>query len=136
MNDANPPMSYPLRIEGALDQPLSRGLWSVKWILAIPHLVIIAFLWVALLASTVAAWLAILFTSRYPRSPLTSTSACCAGPGASGSIPTARWGPIATHRSRSTMFPAAQPASRWTTRRSSREGSPSSSRGCSRSRTT
>jgi hypothetical protein len=61
-------MSYPLRIEGTLDQPLSRGLWLVKWLLAIPHFVILAFLWIALLASTVVAWFAILFIGRYPRS--------------------------------------------------------------------
>ena len=69
MNGASPPPnSYPLRLEGTLDQPLSRGLWLVKWVLAIPHFVILVFLWVALLASTIVALFAIVFTGRYPRS--------------------------------------------------------------------
>ncbi len=63
-----PSIGYPLRLEGAIDRPLSRGLWLVKWLLAIPHYVILAFLWIALLASTVIALFAILFTGRYPRS--------------------------------------------------------------------
>jgi hypothetical protein len=68
MNTIDPRAAYPLRIEGILDQHLSRGLWLVKWLLAIPHYVILFFLWIALLASTVIALFAILFTGRYPRS--------------------------------------------------------------------
>ncbi len=64
----DPPISYPLRIEGTLDPRLSRWLWLVKWVLVIPHFVILAFLWIALLVSTVIAFFAILFTGRYPRS--------------------------------------------------------------------
>jgi hypothetical protein len=60
--------SYPLRLEGTLDQPLSRGLWLIKWLLAIPHFLILFFLWIGLLASTVIALFAILFTGRFPRS--------------------------------------------------------------------
>ncbi len=67
MNAADPSTGYPLRIEGALDQKLSRGLWLVKWLLAIPHFVILAFLWIALLLSSIVALLSILFTRRYPR---------------------------------------------------------------------
>jgi hypothetical protein len=68
MTAADPLTGYPLRLEGALDQPLSRGLWLVKWLLAIPHFVILFFLWIALLATSLVAWFAILFTGRYPRS--------------------------------------------------------------------
>jgi hypothetical protein len=68
MNPADPPTGYPLRIEGRLDQNLSRGVWLIKWLLAIPHFVILVFLWIALLASTVVALFAILFSGRYPRS--------------------------------------------------------------------
>jgi hypothetical protein len=67
MDAANPPAAYPLRLEGTLDRQLSRGLWLVKWLLAIPHFVILAFLWIALLATTIAAMFAILFSGRYPR---------------------------------------------------------------------
>jgi hypothetical protein len=68
MNPADPPTRYPLRIEGSLDGNLSRGLWLIKWLLAIPHFVILVFLWIALLASTVIAMFAIVFTGRYPQS--------------------------------------------------------------------
>jgi hypothetical protein len=68
MISTRPAANYPLRIEGTLDRRLSRGLWLVKWVLVIPHLVVLFFLWIALLATTVAAFLAILFTGRYPRS--------------------------------------------------------------------
>jgi Domain of unknown function (DUF4389) len=59
--------SYPLRIEGHLDPQLSRGLWLVKWLLAIPHFVVLFFLWIAFLVCWLIALFAIVFTGRYPR---------------------------------------------------------------------
>jgi hypothetical protein len=59
--------AYPLRLTGELSQRLSRGLWLVKWLLAIPHFVVLLFLWVAFLGVSVVALFAILFTGRYPR---------------------------------------------------------------------
>jgi hypothetical protein len=46
---------------------LNRWMPLVKWFLAIPHLIVLFFLWVAALAVVVAAWVAILFTGRFPR---------------------------------------------------------------------
>ncbi|HEV7204180.1 MAG TPA: DUF4389 domain-containing protein [Jatrophihabitans sp.] len=58
---------YPARLSGRLDPSLSRGLWLVKWLLAIPHFVILLFLWIAVFVLTIVAGFAILFTGRYPR---------------------------------------------------------------------
>jgi hypothetical protein len=53
-------------VRAHLDEPLSRWLWLVKWFLAIPHVLIVAFLGMAFVVLTVAAFFAILFTGRYP----------------------------------------------------------------------
>jgi hypothetical protein len=58
---------YPLRLTGELSPRLSRWLWLVKWLLAIPHFVALFFLWIAFGLVTMVAFFAILFTRRYPR---------------------------------------------------------------------
>src|SRR5262245_44592173 len=60
--------AYPARLDGRLDRPLSRWLWLVKWVLVIPHVVVLAFLWLAAMVLTVVAGVAILVTGTYPRS--------------------------------------------------------------------
>jgi Domain of unknown function (DUF4389) len=60
--------SYPVHLSGELDPNLSRWLWLVKMFLAIPHYLVLAFLLVVFLITTVIAGFAILFTGRYPRS--------------------------------------------------------------------
>jgi hypothetical protein len=59
--------AYPVRLEGHVDPNTSRWLWLVKWLLVIPHVVVLAFLWLAVTVLTVVAGVAILFTGRYPR---------------------------------------------------------------------
>jgi hypothetical protein len=59
---------YPVRLDGELDPEVSRWQWLVKWLLVIPHVVVLAFLWLAVTFLTVWAGFAILFTGRYPRS--------------------------------------------------------------------
>ena len=58
---------YPVRVDARLDSDLSRWLWLVKWILSIPHHVVLVFLWIAFAGMSVVAFFAILFTGRYPR---------------------------------------------------------------------
>lgn len=58
--------AYPFRVDAVLDRHLSRWLWLVKWVLAIPHYVVLAFLWLAFAMLSIAAFFAILFTGRYP----------------------------------------------------------------------
>jgi uncharacterized protein DUF4389 len=67
MNEHAAPPVYPLRVEGELDGHLSRWQWLVKWVLVIPHVIALVFLWIAFVVLTVVAFFAILFTGRYPR---------------------------------------------------------------------
>src|SRR4051794_41960301 len=46
---------------------LSRWLWLVKWLLLVPHLVVLVFLWLAFFVVGIVAFFAILMTGRYPR---------------------------------------------------------------------
>ena len=61
------PRSDPVTVSARLDEPLSRWLWLVKWLLLIPHAVILAFLWPAFVVVTLVALVAIVATGRYPR---------------------------------------------------------------------
>ncbi|MGW0946330.1 DUF4389 domain-containing protein [Streptomyces sp. NPDC002623] len=64
----NPVTVSPVRIEASLDPRLSRWLWLVKWLLAVPHYIVLFFLWIAFVLVTIVAFFAILFTGRYPQS--------------------------------------------------------------------
>src|SRR5215218_5156492 len=60
--------AHPVRVEGRLDPELSRWLWLVKWLLAIPHFIALFFLFIAFILLSIVAFFAILFTGRYRRS--------------------------------------------------------------------
>ncbi|HTY72630.1 MAG TPA: DUF4389 domain-containing protein [Actinomycetes bacterium] len=61
------PRPYAVRVDATLQVPLSRWLWLVKWVLVIPHLVVLAFLWLGFVVAALAALVAIVVTGRYPR---------------------------------------------------------------------
>ena len=50
-----------------VERQLNRFLPLIKWLLAIPHLIVLFFLWIAIVIVTIIAWLAILIAGRYPR---------------------------------------------------------------------
>jgi hypothetical protein len=51
-----------------VEQDLNRWLPLVKWLLAIPHYIVLAVLWAVAIVVIIIAWFAILFTGSYPRS--------------------------------------------------------------------
>ncbi len=73
LTDKYPPFTngaednYPARLKCDYPPGLSRGLIFVKWLLVIPHLIVLTFYGLAVIFVSIAAWFAILFTARYPR---------------------------------------------------------------------
>ncbi|MEU7633869.1 DUF4389 domain-containing protein [Nocardia sp. NPDC049220] len=67
MEPDKPVAPNPIRVRGDLDPALSRWMWLVKWLLAIPHYVVLFFLHIAYLVLTIVAFFAILITGKYPR---------------------------------------------------------------------
>jgi hypothetical protein len=72
MDDRYPSTDEQQAVRLDLDYPevqrdLNRWLPLVKWLLAIPHYIVLFFLWIGVLFAAIAAWFAILFTGRYPR---------------------------------------------------------------------
>jgi len=72
LNDEYPSTDEQQYVRLELDYPdakdgLNRWLPLVKWFLAIPHYVVLFFLYIAAVFAVIAAWFAILFTGHYPR---------------------------------------------------------------------
>ncbi|MSQ13884.1 MAG: DUF4389 domain-containing protein [Dehalococcoidia bacterium] len=62
-----PARSYPLVLKGELTEPLDRWLFLVKWLVALPHVVVLLFLFVGFAVSWLISLFAIMFTGRYLR---------------------------------------------------------------------
>ena len=72
MDDRYPSTDEPQSVRLELSYPgspatVNRWLPLVKWLLAIPHYILLFFLWLAAIVAVIVAWFAILFTGRYPR---------------------------------------------------------------------
>jgi Domain of unknown function (DUF4389) len=72
MRDEYPPFSgdsgqYPVTFEVEYDENLSRWMIFVKWLLVLPHIIVLTFLYIAAIVVVFIAFFAILFTGRYPR---------------------------------------------------------------------
>ena len=72
LRDEYPPFSgdagqYPLTLEIEYDENLSRWQIFLKWLFALPHLLVLLFLGIAVGVVWIIAFFAILFTGRYPR---------------------------------------------------------------------
>ena len=59
---------YPVHVDGATTPTGSRWLWLVKWLLVLPHVIVLTVLWMAFAVISIVAFVAILVTGRYPRS--------------------------------------------------------------------
>ncbi len=59
---------YPVTLRGDFSVPPGRWVWIFKWLLGIPHYVILFFLGIAAVVSWVISLFAILFTGKYPKS--------------------------------------------------------------------
>ena len=72
LRDEYPPFSwepgkYPLNFSVDYPEQLSRWMIFLKWLLAIPHYIVLLFLGIAALIVYVIAWFAILFTGAFPQ---------------------------------------------------------------------
>ncbi len=75
LRDEYPPFSsepgnYPVTFDIEYPEHLSRWMPLVKWLLAIPHIIVLLFLYLAIYVVYLVAWFAILFTGKFPAEPL------------------------------------------------------------------
>jgi hypothetical protein len=58
---------YPVNLRGELTIPPARGWWLIKWLLGIPHFIILCFLWIAFFVVCIISFFAIVFTGKHPK---------------------------------------------------------------------
>ena len=58
---------YPVDLIGEYDERVNRFLWLIKWILLIPHIVVLWFFSLPTIATIPVSWLAVVILGRYPR---------------------------------------------------------------------
>ena len=58
--------AYPVELVGEYQERVNRFLWLIKWILAIPHAIVMWFLSIPIIVTTPLAWLAVVILGRYP----------------------------------------------------------------------
>ena len=58
---------YPVTVEARLEPGLSRWLWLIKWLLLLPHYIVLVGLWIGFVVLSAVAMVAIVVTGRYPR---------------------------------------------------------------------
>jgi len=85
-------------------------LWLVKWILIIPHVVVLIFLWIAFFFTSIVAFFAILFTRHYRRAIFEFNVGGCGGGGESA---TTAYSALGTDKYRRSRWPTT-PTSRRT----------------------
>jgi hypothetical protein len=91
---------YPLQLTGQLSQRISRGLWLVKWLLLIPHFIVLLVLGIGFVGVTTVAFFAILATGRYPKKLFEYNVGVLRWSWRVGSTATALWAPTTIHPSR------------------------------------
>ena len=58
--------SYPVELVGEYQERVNRFLWLIKWILLIPHFVVLWFISIPVIVTTPLSWLAVIIMGRYP----------------------------------------------------------------------
>lgn len=72
IEDRYPSTDEPQGVDLTLEYPnvtadLNRFMPLIKWLLAVPHYIVLFFLWIGVFFGTIYAWFVILFTGRYPK---------------------------------------------------------------------